>query len=163
MPETAVRVMHLSSDPDAEVQQLAALIERDPSLAVQMMRCARTALFSYRGELSCVKDAVNIVLGFNRVSQLAMGLAASKVFNIPATGPLGLKCFWQHSLYTALLAQALALLADPDLEFNERDAYLAGLLHNFGVLLIGHLFPLDFQLLNKLRETETEAPMEEIE
>ncbi|KZY77337.1 hypothetical protein A3749_00355 [Oleiphilus sp. HI0078] len=163
MPETAIRIMHLTSDPDADVFQLAEVIERDPSLASQVMRYARSALFSYRGELTCVKDAVNIVLGFDRVSQLSMGLAAGKAFNIPAAGPLGLKSFWQHSLYSAVLAQALALLADPDIELNERDAYLAGLLHNFGILLVGHLFPPEFQMLNKLREAEPELSMAEIE
>ena len=67
MPETAVRIMHLTSDPESDVFQLAELIERDPSLAAQVMRYARSALFAYRGELSSVKDAVNIVLGFDQV------------------------------------------------------------------------------------------------
>jgi HD-like signal output (HDOD) protein/prolyl-tRNA editing enzyme YbaK/EbsC (Cys-tRNA(Pro) deacylase) len=163
MPETAVRIMHLISDPDADVAQLASLIERDPSLSAQVMRYARSALFHYRGELSSVKDAVNIVLGFDRVSQLAMGIAASKAFNIPESGPLGLSNFWKHALYAGVLSQALALLAEPDLALDEKDAYLAGLLHNFGILLIGHLFPPEFKMLNKLRESEPEASMSDIE
>jgi len=163
MPETAVRIMHLTSDPDSDVFQLAGLIEKDPSLSAQVMRYARSALFSYRGELSSIKDAVNIVLGFDRVSQLAMGIAASKAFNIPQDGPLGLNKFWQHALYSGVLCQAIALMANPDLEIDEKDAYLAGLLHNFGILLIGHLFPPEFKMLNKLRESEPEASMANIE
>ena len=163
MPETAVRIMHLTSDPESDVFQLAELIERDPSLSAQVMRYARSALFHYRGELSSVKDAVNIVLGFDRVSQLAMGIAAAKAFSIPNNGPLGLEKFWQHALYSGVLCQALALMADPDLGLDDKDAYLAGLLHNFGVLLIGHLFPPEFKMLNKLREAEPEVSMEVIE
>lgn len=163
MPETAIRVMNLASDPDAEIANLAAVIERDPSLAAQVMRYARSALFSYRGDLNCVKDAVTMVLGFDRVSQIAMGLSAVRAFNIPAEGALGLKRFWQHSLYCAVLAQALALLADPDLEINEQEAYLSGLLHNFGILLIGHILPGEFKEINRLRESETELSMAEIE
>ncbi len=163
MPETAVRIMHLVADPDSDVFALAQLIERDPSLSAQVMRYARSALFNYRGELSCVKDAVNIVLGFDRVSQLAMGIAASKAFTIPADGPLGLKRFWQHALYCGVLTQALAVLANPELELDDKDAYLAGLLHNFGILLIGHLFPPEFRLLNRLRESEADASMRDIE
>jgi len=163
MPETAVRILHLTSDPDSEVGQLSELVERDPSLSAQIMRYARSALFNYRGELTCIKDAINRVLGFDRVSQLAMGIAASKAFTIPHDGPLGLQRFWQHALYTGVLSQAFALMADPDLELNDKDAYLAGLLHNFGILLIGHLFPPEFKMLNKLRETEPEASMRDIE
>tara|TARA_R110001599_G_C12227176_1_gene657776 strand:+ start:167 stop:1573 length:1407 start_codon:yes stop_codon:yes gene_type:complete len=163
MPETAVRIMHLTSDPESDVFQLAELIERDPSLAAQVMRYARSALFAYRGELSSVKDAVNIVLGFDRVAQLAMGISAAKAFNIPQEGPLGLTKFWQHALYNGVLSQALALLANPDLLIDDKQAYLSGLLHNFGLLLLGHLFPPEFKMLNRLRETNQDASMGEIE
>jgi len=163
MPETAVRLMHLTSDPESDVLQLAELIERDPSLAEQVMRYARSALFAYRGELSSVKDAVNIVLGFDRVAQLAMGISAAKAFNIPQDGPLGLTKFWRHALYNGVLSQALALLANPDLLIDDKQAYLSGLLHNFGLLLLGHLFPPEFKMLNRLRETNQDASMAEIE
>lgn len=163
MPDTAMRILHMVKDPDVGVTELAALIERDPSLSAQVMRYARSALFAYRGELNSIKDAVNIVLGFDRVSQLAMGIAASKAFTIPADGPLGLQSFWQHALYSGVLCQALAVLAKPELGLSEHEAYLCGLLHNFGLLLIGHLFPPEFKMLNKLRETEPEASMQDIE
>ena len=163
MPATAVRIMHLVSDPDSDVHQLAALIEKDPSLSAQVMRYARSALFNYRGKLTNVKDAVNIVLGFDRVAQLALTIAAAKAFNIPKDGPLGLDRFWQHALYSGVLSQALALLAKPDLELNDKEAYLAGLLHNFGLLLIGHLFPQEFKMLNKLRDSEPQASMLDLE
>lgn len=163
MPETAVRIMHLISDPDSDVFQLAEIIERDPSLSAQIMRYARSALFNYRGELTSIKDAINIVLGFDRVSKLAMGIASAKAFAISTEGPLGLRDFWQHALYAGVLSQALALMADPQLQLDDKDAYLNGLLHNFGILLIGHLFPPEFKMLNKLRESDPEASMQQIE
>jgi HD-like signal output (HDOD) protein/prolyl-tRNA editing enzyme YbaK/EbsC (Cys-tRNA(Pro) deacylase) len=163
MPETAVRIMHLTSDPESNVSDLAGLVERDPSLSAQIMRYARSALFNYRGELICVKDAINVVLGFDRVSKLAMGIAAAKAFNIPSDGPLGLAKFWQHSLYTAVLAQALAMISNPELGIEDKDAYLSGLLHNFGMLLVGHIFPPEFRMLNKLREAEPDSSMRDIE
>lgn len=163
MPETAIRIMHLTSNPDSDVAELATLIEQDPSLTAQVMRYARSALFSYRGELSSIKEAVNIVLGFDRVSQLAMGISASKAFTIPDDGPLGLSNFWTHALYVGVFSQGLAMLANPDLELDDKNAYLAGLLHNFGLLLIGHLFPPEFKMLNKIRDASPELSMSEIE
>jgi len=163
MPETAIRILHMTQDPNASLDDLATLIERDPSLAAQILRYARSALFNFRGELTSVKDAVNIVLGFERVSKLALGIAATKAFDVPNNGPLGLAAFWQHALYTAVLSQALATLSAPDVGLDHEDAYLAGLLHNFGLLLTGHLFPPEFRMLNKLREAEPDAPMCAIE
>lgn len=163
MPETATQILQLTSDPDSDVAQLAQLIERDPSLSAQLMRYARSPLFGYRGELKTVKDAVGRVLGFDRVAKLALSIAASKAFTISRFGPLGLEKFWQHALYNGVLSQALALMAAPALKLDDKEAYLAGLLHNFGMLLIGHLFPPEFKMLNKLRENEPEASMAEIE
>lgn len=162
MPDTAVHIMHMISDPDVEIKDLSELIERDPSLAAQVMRYARSALFAYPGELNNVQEAINRVLGFERVSQLAMGLAASKAFRIPSSGPLGLQKFWQHSLYAGVLSQALAEKMNSD-EIDSKQAYLAGLLHNFGILLIGHLFPPEFKMLNKLRATDPDLLMSDIE
>ena len=41
--------------------------------------------------------------------------------------------------------------------------YLAGLLHNFGFLLLGHLFPQDFALLNKAATKYADTPIVELE
>ena len=92
-----------------------------------------------------------------------MGISAAKAFNIPQDGPLGLTKFWRHALYNGVLSQALALLANPDLLIDDKQAYLSGLLHNFGLLLLGHLFPPEFKMLNRLRETNQDASMAEIE
>ena len=163
MPAIAVKILHLVTDPDASVGELAEVIECDPSLAAQIMRYARSALFNYQGEVRNVQEAVNIVLGFERVAHIAMGVAASKAFNIPKEGPLGLDAFWRHTLYNAALCQQLAKKLPSEANVDPGLAYLVGLLHNFGLLLVGHLFPQEFSLLNKLREASPELPMESIE
>ena len=166
MPAIALRVMQMTAAPDTSAGGLAAIIERDPSLAAQVLRYARSALFNYRGELHSVQEAVTRVLGFDRVAHLAVGIAASRSFRIPAKGALGLENFWRHSLHCARLCQAIAR-AMPKTNGQRRvdpeTAYLCGLLHNLGLLLIGHLFPEDFQLLNEKREADLSAPLYEIE
>lgn len=163
MPETAVRILHLTADPDSSVHELSDLVEHDPSLAAQIMRYARSALFNYQGDLTCVREAINVVLGFDRVSKLAMGIASAKAFRVPSDGPLGLTAFWSHALHCAVLSQALALVAKPELAMDDREAYLSGLLHNFGLLLVGHLFPPEYRMMNKLRETDPTRSMADIE
>ena len=163
MPVIAVKILHLVTDPEASVGELAEVIECDPSLAAQIMRYARSALFNYQGEVRNVQEAVNIVLGFERVAHIAMGVAASKAFNIPKDGPLGLDAFWRHTLYSAALCQQLAKKLPAEANVDPGLAYLVGLLHNFGLLLVGHLFPQEFNLLNKLSEANPELPMEAIE
>ena len=163
MPETSVRIMHLTSNPESSLDELVTLVERDPSLSVQILRYARSALFNYRGQLHCVRDAINVVLGFDRVAKLAMGISSAQAFRVPAQGALGLNKFWKHALSSAVLCEALATMSKPELGVDARESYLAGLLHNFGLLLIGQLFPPEFRMLNKLRESDPDRSMAEIE
>lgn len=159
MPALALKILRLTSDPEASARELAELIEYDPSLTAQIIRYARSALFNYPGQIESVQEAVTRVLGFERVAHIALGIASVRAFDIPRQGPLGMDQFWRHSLYCAFVCQRLAPQcgADPSL------AYLCGLLHNFGLLLVGHLFPAEFEELNRLRAANPEVSMKALE
>lgn len=159
MPALALRIMRLTANPDASARELAELIEFDPSLTAQVMRYARSALFNYPGQVDSVQDAVTRVLGFDRVAHIALGIASVRAFNVPRKGMLGMDEFWRHSLYCAFLSQRMA----PRCQADKGLAYLCGLLHNFGLLLIGHLFPSEFDQLNRLREANPEHSMQALE
>ncbi|MEQ6885881.1 HDOD domain-containing protein [Salicola sp. Rm-C-2C1-2] len=166
MPAIALRVMQMTAAPETTAAQLAGVIERDPSLAAQVLRYARSALFNYRGELHSVQEAVTRVLGFDRVTHLAVGIAASRSFELPRSGPLGLEAFWHHSLHCARLSLAIARRLPRGAARDRLDpelAYLSGLLHNLGLLLIGHLFPEDYRQLREAREAEPEVALSELE
>lgn len=159
MPALALKILRLTADSESSARELAELIEYDPSLTAQIMRYARSALFNYPGEIQSVQDAVTRVLGFDRVAHIALGIASVRAFDVPREGVLGMDNFWRHSLYCAFLCQKMAPLVSEDKGL----AYLCGLLHNFGLLLIGHLFPAEFRELNELRETNPEASMQALE
>lgn len=159
MPALALRILRLTSNPEATARELAELIEFDPSLTAQIMRYARSALFNYQGQIQSVQEAVTRVLGFDRVAHVALGIASVRAFDVPRQGMLGMDEFWRHSLYNAFLCQNMAILTGADKGL----AYLCGLLHNFGLLLIGHLFPEEFEELNEMREANPEASMRSLE
>ena len=148
IPALALRLLEQATCSETTASDLAATIEMDPSVTAQVMRYACSPYFGYRGNLDSVQHAITRVLGFEMVSNIALGVASSKAFDVPQEGPLGLKAFWKHALYTAVLAQGLARKIDRPAVLNPAKAYLCGLLHNFGVLLMGHLFPHEFRLLN---------------
>ncbi|WP_309044777.1 HDOD domain-containing protein [Marinobacter sediminicola] len=159
MPALALRILRLTSNTEATARELAELIEFDPSLTAQVMRYARSALFHYPGQINSVQDAVTRVLGFDRVAHIALGIASVRAFDVPKAGILGMDNFWRHSLYCAFVAQRMA----PHCGADKGLAYLCGLLHNFGLLLVGHLFPAEFKELNKLREANPETSMQSLE
>ncbi|WP_148861958.1 aminoacyl-tRNA deacylase and HDOD domain-containing protein [Marinobacter fonticola] len=159
MPALALKILRLTANPEATAKELADLIEFDPSLTAQVMRYARSALFNYPGQINSVQEAVTRVLGFDRVAHVAMGIASVRAFDVPRDGMLGMDAFWRHSLYCAHLCQQMAMKMGADKGL----AYLCGLLHNFGLLLIGHLFADEFDQLNRLREANPEQSMRALE
>lgn len=163
MPGSSSQLIMLRNKPDASVAELAAIIEMDPSLAAQTLKYARSPLFGYRGEINTLGDAIARVLGFDMVLNVAMGIAIGKAFKNPADGPLGLNAYWQHSVATAELARRLAQKMPTAKRPAPGTVYLSGLLHNFGFLLLGHLFQPEFYLLNKLAAANQGVPIVDLE
>lgn len=163
IPEVAQAVLRLRDHPQADARRLARLIELDPSLAAQIIRCASSAFFGYRGKIDSVQDAVSRVLGFDKALYIASGLAAGKALRHNKEGPLGLRAFWASAVYTATLMQALAGQVSARCRPNPGLAYLAGLVHNIGFLLLGHLLEAEFALLNEAVERQPNRPLSEIE
>ena len=159
MPQVAMQILRLRDDPNATPQDLAEVVGRDPSLAAQVMRYARSPFFGYRGEINTIVAAIHRVLGFEMVVNMAVGLAAGKAFRNPQGGPLGLEAFWRHATYTACMAQELARRMPPRERPKLGLVYLSALLHNFGFLLLGHLFKPEFAMLNRLAAAHPEAPV----
>jgi HD-like signal output (HDOD) protein len=68
---------------------------------------------------------------------------------VPKEGPNGYAPFRQQAVMTAALMGELARLMPAKDRPNRGTAYLCGLLHNFGYLILGHIFPPQFALVNR--------------
>lgn len=163
VPRIAQQIIRLASNPAASAKDLAKLVEVDPPLAAQVMRYARSPLFGYQGEVDSIQVAISRVLGFDMVMSLALGLATAKSMRIQRAGPFGLDNYWRHAVYSAALTQGLAAEVPPMRRPKPGVAYLAGLLHNFGHLLIGHLARKEFAKLNELAITHPHVSATELE
>jgi len=163
MPELGRRILALQSDPNAGVQQLAKIVQLDPSLAAQVIRYASSSYYGYTGRITNIHEAIARVLGYDMVLNLSLGLAAGRSFRIPDDGPLGLTRFWEHAVCSAVLVQKLGAILSHDIRPSAGLCYLSGLLHDFGILLLGHLFPPEFKLLNNMASANPGQPVSELE
>ena len=163
MPEMAARIFQLRADPNAEVADLAKLIQQDPSLAAQVLRYANSPYFGYQGRVDNLHVAISRVLGFDMVMNLVLGLAVAKPFKIPRQGPLGLDHYWQHAVYSASLMQMLCKEIPKEQRPRAGTCYLIGLLHDFGYLVLGHMFREEFDGLNKLIAEQGQDNLAQIE
>ena len=163
MPNIASRILELSKDEDASIAQLSDIVQTDPGLSAQTLRYAKSSLFGYRGEVDSIHDAIFQVLGFDMTMNMALGVSVGKSFRNPVDGPLGMDAFWIHSVACAAVTQTLSKLMPAKQRPKAGMVYLAGLLHNFGFLLLGHLFQPEFYLLNKMAAANPDTPVTELE
>lgn len=163
LPQMAQRILQLRRNPYAGARQLAHIVELDPSLAAQVLRYARSPLFGYRGPLNSIQDAIARVLGYDTVMNIALGIAVGRAFNAPRNGPLGLDAYWRHAIQSAALVQGLANALPAARRPRPGIAYLAGLLHDFGYLVLSHLFQPEFYWLNRIVAAEPDTPVTDVE
>ena len=163
MPAIAQEVMRLRVDRNAGAAELAKIVAKDPSLSAQVISWASSPYYGYQGNIDSIETAISRVLGFDLVLNLALGISVGKSLNVPVDGPLGLHAYWRESVYSATLSEKLCSYISSKNKPQRGLVYLAGLLHNFGQLLLGHLFPPQFYLINRYVAMNPHIPVEEIE
>lgn len=163
MPDTAQRLLLVKGRRDADVEELARIIDEDPSLAAQLLRYARLSAFGYGNRITSTQKAIAQVVGFDTALHMALGLSLGKTLRCPQYGPLGLYAFWQHALHSATLVQSICAHIPGAMRPSAGIAYLSGLLHNFGFLLLGHLQPREFTTLNNFAMHGRSLPVLDLE
>lgn len=149
LPEIARKIIELRVDPNADTKALANTVELDPGMSAQVLSWARSPYYGTRGEIKTVEEAVIRVLGFDLVINLALGLALGRSLSVPKEGPHGYTPFWQQAIVTASLCAELVRKIPTDQRPSQGLSYLCGLLHNFGFLILGQVFPPQFSLINR--------------
>jgi len=149
LPEVARKIIELRVDPNADTKSLATTIELDPGMSAQVLSWARSPYYGTRGDIKSVEEAVIRVLGFDLVINLALGLALGRSLTVPKEGPDGYTPFWQQAVMTATLCSELIRKIPSEGRPSQGLSYLSGLLHNFGFLILGQIFPPQFSLINR--------------
>lgn len=152
LPDTAERIIKLRIDPNASTGELARVVEKDPSLAAQVVSWASSPYYAAPGAIRSVHDAVVRVLGFDLVINLALGLSLSRSIELPKDGPGGVLPYWQQAVRSATLMAGLVKAIAADHRPALGLAYLSGLLSNYGYLVLAHVFPPYFSSINRCIE-----------
>jgi HD-like signal output (HDOD) protein/prolyl-tRNA editing enzyme YbaK/EbsC (Cys-tRNA(Pro) deacylase) len=163
LSDTAQRIIKLRVNPNADISDLAQIVETDPSLAAQVVSWAASPYYSAPGKIKSIHDAIVRVLGFDMVLNLALGLSLGKQMTIPKEGPRGALPYWQQSVYMAATIEGLVTAIPRDHRPSFGMAYLCGLLHNFGYLILAEVFPPYFHAYCELADANPHVDHQVIE
>lgn len=138
------------------VHKVTDMIAQDKSLAAQCLQMANSPLFGRWQKVESLRGAV-VSLGFQRLSDIAMSCGVLNM--MPKKSGIDPVAFWEHSLGCALVCRHVARkISFPD----PGKAYLAGLLHDLGIIVNLWVFPKEFQAAFELARNEAK-PLHEAE
>jgi diguanylate cyclase (GGDEF)-like protein/putative nucleotidyltransferase with HDIG domain len=133
IPNAAIKLLKLTSDEQADMRDLARVIETEPTLATEILKIVNSSLYHFPQPINSVQHAVSI-LGFSTIRNTALKLLFFHNLSYKTTrGSFDSLFFWQHCLFVATVSREIAIVLnypDPDL------IYTAGLIHDIGKLAL---------------------------
>jgi HD-like signal output (HDOD) protein len=161
LPEIATEIMNIIRDDKMSASQIVPVIDRDPSLAMKLLKIANSVYYGMEEEIDSLRQAI-VIIGMRELGNLAVGFSIIKAFaHWQDTGPIDWKRFWEHSIAAGHYAEILngelklRILSSP---------YSLGLLHDVGKLVLHRIEPTLYkdvlQLINDEGRPALEAEME---
>lgn len=148
LPHIVVQLLDKMHQPDPQIEELADLVMTDQVLTTAMITIVNSAFWGLTREVTSIRESI-IYLGLRQVENLIYSVSLTNTFEQDA--PLLKRVrFWEHSFGVALCSRLIAQrLRYPD----EEMAYLAGLLHDIGeVILALYLYPTFEKVVEKIVE-----------
>lgn len=133
LPRTYAALSRALAAPDAPVREIASIIEQDLGMSVKILHAASSGFFGRSRRPVSVQAAV-LTLGTSLLRNIVLSIDVFRTFESAAGAQL--EALQEHALLTASVAARLL----PEKPLAEQ-AYLAGLLHDVGRLVLAARLP----------------------
>lgn len=162
LPTVVSKMLQMIDSRKSSAETLARLISTDQALTAKLLKLANSAYYGYAREISTINMAV-VVLGFNTVKELVLGLTVFDVFkdkgDSGATGFDAVK-FWEHSAACGVAARTIAKSAAPR---YAGEVFVAGLLHDMGKMILNQYFENELAQISQLVASGEAQTLEDAE
>ncbi|MFT6819119.1 MAG: HD-like signal output (HDOD) protein [Myxococcota bacterium] len=132
MPAAVVEIERVAQDPTSSLKDLETTVALDPMLTARILKFANTAQYGRTRTVTHLKQAV-VALGMRAVRDVAIGMAVAARSNDVMREDA--EHFIQHAVYTAVISTVMEVSGSQ----AANDAFVTGLLHNMGTLIMVHL------------------------
>ena len=136
LPQTLSEVLRVVSDDTTGADDLAKVLMRDPAMTARVLRVVNSPYYGVGRKIGSVPQAV-VTLGMRQVTALAL---STSVYTMTERWQSSFDRvrFWRHSLETAIAARDLAEKSGYK---KTEEMFVAGLLHDIGLLVLERSFP----------------------
>lgn len=132
LPQVALRVMEVANDAESSASDLKQAMENDMSLCARVLRCVNSSAYALRTRVTNLQQAI-AYLGTKQIRNLAMTASVSELFSKnEKIGPYSRAALWRHNVAVGICSRMICMRRRID---AFEDAFLAGLLHDIGIVL----------------------------
>lgn len=132
LPEITIKIIELVENPRSTAQDLNKLISNDPALVARILKVVNSAFYGLPGQIGSINRAI-VLLGLNAVKNIVIAASLTKLFRGGRVSPhFSAKDLWTHSIAVGVTSKMLVTRLNnalPD------EAFLAGLIHDIGILV----------------------------
>ncbi len=159
LPAVAMRIIQVANDSSTGAADLLEAVEYDAAMAARIIRTVNSSYYAIQNKVADLKLAITL-LGFKEIRNLAMTAYVAQLFKKgEGYGTYTREGLWNHMIGVGIVAR---LIAEVTRKAAPREAYLAGLLHDLGFILIDQYLNKPFrQLIDALTEERNLVEIEE--
>ena len=133
LPAVALRLMEVAGDVGSSAADLKEVLESDTALCARVLQCVNSSVYAVRTRITNLQQAI-AYLGLQQIRNLAMTASVSEFFKTDAViGSYARAGLWKHLVSVGICAR---LIAKRRRMANFEDTFLAGLLHDIGIVLM---------------------------
>src|SRR5258706_14322698 len=138
LPKVTAKIVATVEDPKSTAASLHKIVAHDPALATRILKVVNSAFYGLPGQIGSVERAI-VLLGLNAIKNIAVATSLGQLFRgVKLCEGFTAKDLWTHCIAVGVTARELARqmkvpIAD--------EAFLAGLIHDVGILVALHVYP----------------------
>jgi putative nucleotidyltransferase with HDIG domain len=140
IPVVATKVMQLIESDKATADELSKVVASDPAVAARVLKISNSSFYGRQGTIQNLSSAI-VLLGYTTLKSIVVTASVRQVYQ-----PFGLteKMLWEHSFGAGLAARIIAKNVGG---IDEEEAFLAGLFHDIGKVIMNSQDPAKFQMV----------------
>ena len=150
-PQFVLETLRKLNDPTSNASDVAQSLSRDEGLVLRVLKLANSAAYGMTRNISNISEAIAL-LGYKSVSNIVL---AATVYSVMDKGLSGYALdrgeLWRHSLTVAYASRYIAQVTG---KVQTEDAYVGGLLHDIGKVVLNDYVRFGYGLIVKMVEEE---------
>jgi HD-like signal output (HDOD) protein len=151
LPEVTAKIVQVVEDPRSSAKDLQNIIKHDIALSAKILKVVNSAFYGLPRQVSSVDRAI-ILLGLSTVKNIAVATSVTKLFSgSQVSTRFNAKDLWQHSLACGVFCKLIAQARGME---NADEMFVAGLMHDLGIVVEKQIYPKELHEILDRAQTE---------